>query len=509
MGESNEDICDQEQRPPSSNSLGCVSCTTFNILAPIYKRLEDQHCESEFHELWLNRNESILDRLLDLGSSIICLQEFWVQNEELVRMYEKRLGDAGYQTFKLPRTNNRGDGLLTAIFRTQFHVVNHQEFRFNDIGDRVSQLLHVELLDHSSPNQPNKMEKQVLVVNTHLIFPHDSSYCFVRLQQVYKILQYIDQYCQENKLPPLPVILCGDWNGSKKGNVYKFLQSQGFVSAYDIAHPCTNGSEDFSKWISHRNHRGNMCGVDFILLRNPSKHRTPLKESLMEAVLGNINNLSLKLSPEAIGPLHLFEADGSHINYSQFLQALAQLGLSGHSEDCIGTKDIKELWEQIDTDGDGVIDLSDFSFFPCNLITPHKICYYDMMELKKPLPTLLMAHCIYSPLSPQTQHITKLISSRRKTPKKGCMGIDKMNHKLDLKLNLSPPMAYSQVVEESPKGSCVSSELSPNRSLCYPGSPEAKRMMLMGCPQCLMYVMLSEEDPKCPKCKSTVLLEIS
>ncbi|KAF7152359.1 hypothetical protein RHSIM_Rhsim01G0202400 [Rhododendron simsii] len=88
------------------------------------------------------------------------------------------------------------------------------------------------------------------------------------------------------------------------------------------------------------------------------------------------------------------------------------------------------------------------------------------------------------------------------------MGIDKMNHKLDLKLNLSPPMAHSQVVE-SPKGSCVSSELSPNRSLCYPDSPEAKRMMLMGCPQCLMYVMLSEEDPKCPKCKSTVLLEIS
>lgn len=90
------------------------------------------------------------------------------------------------------------------------------------------------------------------------------------------------------------------------------------------------------------------------------------------------------------------------------------------------------------------------------------------------------------------------------------MGIEKMNHKLDLKLNLSPPMAYSQVVD-SPKGSCVSSdpELSPNRSLCYTGSPEAKRMMLMGCPQCLMYVMLTEVDPRCPKCKSTVLLEIS
>ncbi|KAJ9186858.1 hypothetical protein P3X46_002387 [Hevea brasiliensis] len=33
-------------------------------------------------------------------------------------------------------------------------------------------------------------------------------------------------------------------------------------------------------------------------------------------------------------------------------------------------------------------------------------------------------------------------------------------------------------------------------------------MMLVGCPRCLMYVMLSENDPKCPKCKSTVLLDI-
>nr|ABK95397.1 unknown [Populus trichocarpa] len=32
-------------------------------------------------------------------------------------------------------------------------------------------------------------------------------------------------------------------------------------------------------------------------------------------------------------------------------------------------------------------------------------------------------------------------------------------------------------------------------------------MVLVGCPRCLMYVMLSENDPKCPKCKSTWLLD--
>ncbi|KAF5188905.1 Calcium-binding endonuclease/exonuclease/phosphatase family, partial [Thalictrum thalictroides] len=90
----------------------CISCTTFNILAPIYKRLDKENQssrESEYKAYWLSRNQSILDRLLYDRSSIICLQEFWVGNEELVDIYENRLGDAGYINFKLARTNNRGD----------------------------------------------------------------------------------------------------------------------------------------------------------------------------------------------------------------------------------------------------------------------------------------------------------------------------------------------------------------------------------------------------------------
>ncbi|CAN6350865.1 unnamed protein product [Urochloa humidicola] len=55
----------------------------------------------------------------------------------------------------------------------------------------------------------------------------------------------------------------------------------------------------------------------------------------------------------------------------------------------------------------------------------------------------------------------------------------------------------------SPPSSCVSSE----------GSPEAggggAPMILAGCPRCMMYVMLSREDPRCPKCHSTVLLDFN
>ncbi|GAB2274573.1 Protein GL2-INTERACTING REPRESSOR 1 [Dionaea muscipula] len=80
---------------------------------------------------------------------------------------------------------------------------------------------------------------------------------------------------------------------------------------------------------------------------------------------------------------------------------------------------------------------------------------------------------------------------------------------LDLKLNLSPPRGsrgqgvMTTSPETSPPSSCVSSE----ESLKYSSSPEATSMVVVGCPRCLMYVMLSESDPKCPKCKSTVLLD--
>ncbi|KAK2655619.1 hypothetical protein Ddye_008671 [Dipteronia dyeriana] len=87
--------------------------------------------------------------------------------------------------------------------------------------------------------------------------------------------------------------------------------------------------------------------------------------------------------------------------------------------------------------------------------------------------------------------------------------------KLELKLNLSPPRANrmespsrsATVSPTSPPSSCVSSE-NQEDTLRYSNSPEATSMVLVGCPRCLMYVMLSEDDPKCPKCKSTVLLDI-
>ncbi|GMG98425.1 hypothetical protein Nepgr_000265 [Nepenthes gracilis] len=82
---------------------------------------------------------------------------------------------------------------------------------------------------------------------------------------------------------------------------------------------------------------------------------------------------------------------------------------------------------------------------------------------------------------------------------------DTQNPQLDLKLNLSPPRETGQV--SSPEASPPRSSVTSEENLRYSSSPEATSMVLAGCQRCLMYIMLAESDPRCPRCKSTALLE--
>ncbi|XP_047079474.1 protein GL2-INTERACTING REPRESSOR 1-like [Lolium rigidum] len=93
--------------------------------------------------------------------------------------------------------------------------------------------------------------------------------------------------------------------------------------------------------------------------------------------------------------------------------------------------------------------------------------------------------------------------------------------RLDLKLNLSLPArgdssAASRRIlaapadEESSPSSCVSSESEQHGgggALQWSDSPEATSMVLAACPRCFIYVMLAEADPRCPKCRSPVILD--
>ncbi|RYR74909.1 hypothetical protein Ahy_A02g009620 isoform B [Arachis hypogaea] len=371
----------------------CVSFTTFNILAPIYKRIDPKNQslrESEFRYSWLSRNESILNSLLAESSSIMCLQEFWVGNEELVHMYEEKLGDAGYHLFKLARTNNRGDGLLTAIHTKYLHVVNYRELFLNDFGDRVAQLLHVQSIAPVLQNQMGSLHQEFLIVNTHLLFPHNSSLCIVRLHQVCPcfssdshmnfvfnlILAFTVFVGSPNfgasgivskrkqaetdayytlRVSSLFDFAAIDWNGSKKGHVYKFLRSQGFVSSYD------SYADSHKQWVSHRNHRGNICGVDFIWLCNPNQPRKPLKTSWAEAVFSILKYQLRKASLSEDGAFTFLKGDNcaNAVTYLSFHEALRQVKLVDVPNGlCI--QQFQDLWNQADVDGNGVIDFEEF-----------------------------------------------------------------------------------------------------------------------------------------------------
>ncbi|XP_054812159.1 protein GL2-INTERACTING REPRESSOR 2 [Prosopis cineraria] len=81
--------------------------------------------------------------------------------------------------------------------------------------------------------------------------------------------------------------------------------------------------------------------------------------------------------------------------------------------------------------------------------------------------------------------------------------------RLDLRLNLSPVNSSSEFQASSNNSSEKTEEGSSGVSWeAGDEGVETRTMVLAGCGRCLMYVLLSEADPKCPKCKSTVLLDI-
>ncbi|XP_024532103.1 uncharacterized calcium-binding protein At1g02270 [Selaginella moellendorffii] len=367
-----------------------LSCTTFNIHAPIYRRLghDEESRESGSRDLWLSRNQKILDLLLQKNSSVVCLQEFWLANDELVQLYDRRLGDAGYKRYKLARTNDRGDGLLTAVKKDALRVLDCRELHFHDCGDRVAQVLHLKSNDKIGPRE----QQQVVLVNTHLIFPHASNYSLLRLRQAYKILKFVEHFKDERSLSHAPVLLCGDWNGSKRGQVYRFLRSQGFVSSYDMAREYWDIDADAHRWVSHRNHHGNVCGVDFIWLLNPTRQQPiPLRESWKRAVFGIIK-LSFSASFVYFGSLFYLTWDRfspfqstllrehgkqgrdafgfflqgkEHVTDQDFHAAIKRLELSKDElaeEDLEGLsrEEVEELIVAADLDANGVIDYKDF-----------------------------------------------------------------------------------------------------------------------------------------------------
>ena len=98
----------------------------------------------------------------------------------------------------------------------------------------------------------------------------------------------------------------------------------------------------------------------------------------------------------------------------------------------------------------------------------------------------------------------------KKETKKRCLMETEMseydiNTNVDLELRLSPP-GESLRSKSSHQSKTLPLDLNsgdyPHNSIA-----EVPSLCLMGCTRCLLYVMVPKADPKCPKCKSSSLMD--
>ena len=387
----------------------CLTVTTFNVLAPCYKRVKQPDgttaMEASDRATALDRQTRVLDLVTRLNSTCVCLQEFWHADAATAELYATRLRRAGYTFHVTPRTGNRPDGLLTAVRDDAFEVVETRDILFNDCGDRVATLMHLRPRRGAYAYESSSSSAtlgDVLLVNTHLLFPHNSNSTLIRLRESFKILEYLHEYqetarralAKSTSAPTrrLPVVMCGDFNGTSRGAVARFLSSQGFVSAFEASRPGAaaadeddapiepeaqtaeamknekrNAAREKNGWISHLNHRGECVGVDHVWVLNPSRQSAGAdnnapppswKTAIYAMIQAKMLERGLGSNERAFA---FFDVDDDRgITKEEFFVAVRMLDLTGEGTPGLVESEMALLYEDCDKDGDGRVDFGEF-----------------------------------------------------------------------------------------------------------------------------------------------------
>lgn len=346
--------------------------TSANILAPIFKRLDSNGTrESSFEDKYLARHTQIIDNLVGetVGKwkggkdahvlpDVLCVQEFWVQGPLFRQLYTRRLcEERGYKLVEVERTNQRGDGVACFV-SPRVELVDSRPILFLDCGDRVGLLCRVRVKDEEGGREGEEEEQcDVLVVNTHLLFPHNPYSSRIRLREVQKILGFIDKYKHDEELGPLPIVFVGDLNGSPKGQVAEYLRHKGFVSAFE-AYNRPRAPHKIKQWISHFSHRKEFVGVDYIFHLQPQNQSLPLAADWRKLVFSEIH----KELPSAVrAAFKVFDSDDNKfIDPVEFKKTLQNLGFTGEGRPALTDEEIEFLFSSTDKDANQMIDFKEF-----------------------------------------------------------------------------------------------------------------------------------------------------
>jgi len=258
-----------------------LTLTTFNLLAPCYKRIRKESLnsdqqklknkqfpnslpemnvprESEFSPLWKSRVINTLDFIeKDLVTSdIICLQEYWFEPVYQKLFHERFGSDFEFLTKKRP--GEKTDGLAILVRKDSLKHMGSQGIPLSSMGDRVGLLSHLKY--------GRKAQHSLLLANCHLTFPHNQLDQKLQLNQIKSITYQMELFASQENVPlDTPRIIVGDFNVEDSDQVCDHLRSIGYKSAFRSFH------SPQKHVVTHKNHKGEQLMVDHIWICNPQK----------------------------------------------------------------------------------------------------------------------------------------------------------------------------------------------------------------------------------------------
>lgn len=291
-----------------------LTITTFNILAPVHRSIDNSHRESEREDWWRPRIEGVASYIADAFVSIVCrllalfhhptrlfiwidcihlylksesdvvmLQEWWF-DDAFTSIFEEATGNLFDRiTARRPAIIDgqvRDDGLCCLI-RKNGKLELMQSYQVSTGPTRISQLVHCRerCIDGS-------VGRTVYLANSHLSFPSDEN-PFVnderQANEIKVILEALSTAASQHQNESLQII-CGDFNSNSHGLAASLCESNNYVNCASATaqQMLSNIGGPINLGVTHYNHLGEHVSVDHIFLRLNKPQAKSAKRTSMQ-----------------------------------------------------------------------------------------------------------------------------------------------------------------------------------------------------------------------------------
>ena len=99
--------------------------------------------------------------------------------------------------------------------------------------------------------------KDILIISTHLTFPHNSIDRIMQMKQIKRLTDIIDNYSINNNIYSVTRIILGDFNVQKDSSVCNHLKNEGYYSCTEVMLPNNVTQQNKSIFNTYSNQNNN------------------------------------------------------------------------------------------------------------------------------------------------------------------------------------------------------------------------------------------------------------